>query len=849
MRPALWQVDTGLRMQRIGGEIFGTCHCIRLRPIYSSGELFFVLMYDSMADKGHSTNAAAADGTRPQNRDKNGLLKKGTDKMWKIGDAQPRIEDPKLVRGEGAYTDDRRAANGLFMYVLRSTAASARLDSMDIEAARAMPGVVEILTGADLVADGLGTIRPRISHPGPDGGDMRVPEIFALATDLVQFVGHPIAIVLAETQSQAEDAAEAIDLELTERPATTDVLKAIAEDAPKVWPDLPDNRCYRVEKGNGAAVEAAIETAAHVSRARLKISRVTAVALEPRAAVASWSEDAGYTIELGTQSPHRIRDDLAKVMNEPSDRIRVVAKETGGSFGMKNFAYTEYSLALWAARRTGRPVQWLATRTESFLADSHAREQWADATLALDSEGRFTALDVTIYAALGACMGPSTTHPQVANLGGLAGVYRTPAIRAVVEGIFVNSQMVAPYRGAGRPEATYVIERMIDIAAAETGWDRAELRRINLIGADEMPYKTGLIFTYDSGDFTGVLDRALDAADWSGFPARRDEAAARGRLRGIGIANPIEIAGGPANKPHPEFITLRVAPQGNASLVVGSCDSGQGHATAFRQLLVDRLGLDPEAVDFSFGDTGALAQGTGTFGSRSLSAVGAALYDGIDQLTDQMRPAAAQAMGNGAEASDITFADGLFMTSQGDSVTFLEALAAAPKPIEIESHAGAEGATFPNGCHVCEIEVDPETGQVEVVNYTVVDDVGTVINPLLVKGQIAGGVAQGLGQALMEEILYDPETGQILSATFMDYAMPRAADLPGIDIISFPVPTLMNPLGAKGAGEAGTVGALAAGISAVADALSPRGVTHLDMPATPSAIWRALEGNSLASIR
>lgn len=806
-------------------------------------------MYDSMADKGHSFNALAMEGRRLQYRGKRDVLKKGSIRMWKIGDAQPRIEDPKLVRGEGAYTDDRRAADGLYMHVLRSTAASARLEGVDADAAKSMPGVVDILTGADLVADGLGPIRPRITHPGPDGGDMRVPRIHALATDLVQYVGHPIAIVIAETQDQAEDAAEAIELDLTERPATTDVLKAVAEGAPKVWPDLPDNRCYSVEKGNGAAVEAAIEAAAHVSRARLKISRVTAVALEPRAAVAYWDDATGYCLEVGTQSPHRIRDDLAKVMNEPADRIRVIAKETGGSFGMKNFAYTEYSLALWAARRTGRPVQWLATRTESFLGDSHAREQWVDAALALDAEGRFTALDVTIYAALGACMGPSTTHPQVANLGGLAGVYRTPAIRAVVEGVFVNSQMVAPYRGAGRPEATYVIERMIDIAAAETGRDRAELRRINLIGADEMPYKTGLIFTYDSGDFAGVLDSALSAADWAGFPARRAESEARGQLRGIGIANPIEIAGGPAAKPHPEFIKLRVAPQGNATLVAGSCDSGQGHATAFRQVLSDQLGLDPEAVDFSFGDTGNLEKGTGTFGSRSLAAVGAALSDGVEQLAEQLRPAAAQAMGNGARADDIDFADGAFVSSQGDRVTFLEALAAAPGPIEIESHAGAQGATFPNGCHICEVEIDPETGHVEVVRYTVVDDVGTVINPLLVKGQIAGGVAQGLGQALMEEIRYDPESAQILSATFMDYAIPRAADLPGIDVTSFPVPTLMNPLGAKGAGEAGTVGALAAGISAVADALSPRGITHLDMPATPSAIWRALEGKSLASIR
>ncbi|MFY0691899.1 MAG: xanthine dehydrogenase family protein molybdopterin-binding subunit [Paracoccaceae bacterium] len=759
--------------------------------------------------------------------------------MWKIGRSQVRNEDPKLLRGQGSFTSDRRGDDALEMVILRAPVAAARLLSVDVEAARAMPGVVDILTRQTQDADGLGAVIPRLKHPGPDGGEMRIPEVKPLATELVQYVGHPIAVVIARSRAMAEDAAEAIVVEYGDRDAVVDPLDAAAPDAPRVWPDLPDNLCFRVEKGDDAAVSAVFEGAVHVVRQRLRISRVTAVALEPRAAIASFDPETGFRLDVGTQTPHRVASDLAPIIGVTPKDIRVVAQETGGSFGMKNSGFIEYALALWAARRTGQPVAWTASRNESFQSDAHARDQWADAALALDAEGRFLGVDVHITAGLGACMGPATTHPPVANLAGIAGVYRTPAIHVVVDGVFTNCQQVAPYRGAGRPEATYIIERLIDLAAAQTGQDRVELRRKNMIATGQMPYETPLGWIYDCGEFETVLDKALEAADWAGFAERKARSAARGLLRGIGISNPIEIAGGPVRKPHPEFASVSVALQGNARIVVGSCDSGQGHGTTFRQIVSERLGLEASAIDFVYGDTDAVKQGTGTFGSRSLTAAGTALCEAMDATVEELKPKAAELIG-GADPAQLTFADGVFSGPGGESVTFLEVVAAGKDAVEAEVNASAGWATFPNGCHICEVEVDPATGHVRVLRYTVADDVGTVVNPLLVKGQIAGGVAQGLGQALMENIAYD-ESGQLLSATFMDYAMPRAADISGIDVLSHPVPTATNPLGVKGVGEAGTVGALAAGISAVTNALESRGVTHINMPATPERVWRALQ--------
>ena len=751
-----------------------------------------------------------------------------------------RIEDPALLTGAGCYASDAAAEPGeLVMGVVRSVVAAGSLRALEVAAARAMPGVVAVLTGEDWGADGLGGFVSRVVHPGPEGGPMRRPPFPPLAVGAVHHVGQPLAIVLAETEAAA-DAAEAVEADIAERAAVTDAEAALAPGAPRVWPELPDNLCFRVTRGDAAAVAGAMAGARRVVRQRLRLSRVTAATLEPRSLRARHDAGSGrFTLVTGTQAPHRVADDLAAVLGVPATALRVVSPACGGSFGLKNYGYPEQALALWAAQRLGRPVRWTASRTEAFLADGHAREQWAEAALALDAQGRLTALEVTVRAALGACLGPSTVHSSVANLGGLAGVYRLPAISVTVEGVFTNTQPVSPYRGAGRPEATYVIERMIDLAAQEIGLDRAELRRRNMIGPGELPWPTPLGLTYDSGDFPAVLARALAAADWAGFEARRAEAAGRNRLRGIGLANPIEIAGGPAGAPMPEFARVELAPDGRVALHLGSSDSGQGHASSFRALVAARLGLPAEGIALIAGDTGLVPRGTGTFGSRTLAAAGTALWNGLDTVIAGLRDTAAGMLE--VAPGDVAFAEGRYAVVGTDrSVTLAAVLREHGAPVTAEHFDAAAGATYPNGCHVCEVEIDPETGALGLMRYVVVDDVGRVVNPAIVKGQIMGGVVQGIGQALAEEIRHDPATGQLLSASFMDYAMPRAGDLPGLRVISHPVPTGQNPLGVKGAGEAGTVGALPAVISAVCDALRPCGVRHIDMPATPARIWSAL---------
>jgi carbon-monoxide dehydrogenase large subunit len=517
-----------------------------------------------------------------------------------------------------------------------------------------------------------------------------------------------------------------------------------------------------------------------------------------------------------------------------------VARDCGGSFGMKNVPYPEYAILLWASRRAGVPLRWTSGRLESFQSDAHARDQWVDADLALDGEGRFLALRVEGCANLGAYVGPTTPHSPTNNVGGLAGVYRTPHIHVRINGAMTNTQSTAAYRGAGRPEATYIIERMIDLAAAQLGIDRVELRRRNMIGPEQMPYKTGLTFTYDSGDFPALLDKAMAAADWNGFRARQAASAAKGRLRGLGIANPIEIAGGPTGKPHPEYAKVIVSPGGAIRIESGSADTGQGHRTAFSQLVCDRLDVEPSTISLVTGDTASVAKGTGSFGSRTLAAAGAVIGFAIDKVLDKMAPQAAELLE--AEAKDVVFSGGYFaVPGTNRRARFQTVAAALQAPVDGEVWDSTQAPTFPNGCHVCEVEVDPETGHVSLDRYVVVDDVGTVVNPMLVKGQIVGGVAQGLGQALLEQIVYDDETGQLLSASFMDYGMPRAYDLPFVTVETFPVPTKSNPLGVKGAGEAGTVGGLAVVMSAICDALGQAGVEHIDMPATPARVWRAIQ--------
>lgn len=762
--------------------------------------------------------------------------------MLKIGQSQLRFEDDSLIRGRGRYTDDYRVGGEVAMVIVRSSVAAGKLLGIDTSAAVAAPSVIAVFTGADMIADGIGCFTPGLRHPGPDGGEMRVPPFYPLAVGSVHYVGDPVAIIIAETRMAAEDAAELVVVDVEERPVVVDPLAASLSDAPAVWENYPDNRCFIFSRGDREQVADAITTAATVVRQRLRISRVTAAPIETRSAVACFDPaDGSYRLDIGTQTPHRVALDLASVLDVDPEALQVIAHDCGGSFGMKNSSYPEYAIALWAAKKTGRPVRWAETRLEAFQADAHARDQWADATLALDENGHFLALDVHVTANLGAYLGPATPHPPTGNIGGMAGVYRTPLIHVQVDGVFTNTQQTAPYRGAGRPEATYVIERIIDIAANRIGIDRAELRRRNLVTSGEMPFQTGLIFTYDSGDFPAVLDRALEISRWDAFEERRAESARRGRLRGIGIANPIEIAGGPAAKPMPEFARLELSPDGQARVLVGSCDTGQGHGTAFRQIVAERLGLDPAAMKIITGDTKTIEKGTGTFGSRTLAAAGTGIWRTADAIAERLRERAADHLE--AAVADVVFENAHYSVVGTDrSISFAEILAQEPAPISEESFEPTDGATFPNGCHICEVEVDPETGHIDVVAYHVVDDVGVVVNPLLMKGQIIGGVAQGLGQALMENAVYDPISGQLLSASFMDYAMPRAGDMPNIDVESFPVPTPLNPLGVKGAGEAGTVGSLSVVISAVCDALAPRGIHHIDMPTTPEKVWRLLHG-------
>ncbi|WP_202909564.1 xanthine dehydrogenase family protein molybdopterin-binding subunit [Alkalilacustris brevis] len=752
-----------------------------------------------------------------------------------------RVEDNALLRGQAEFADDLGAdSDGLHIAFARSVSAAGWIGKVQADAARDMPGVACVLTGEDWVADGMGMLESRLNHPGPDDGKMRRPPHPPIATDCVRAIGEIVAVVFARTRAQAEDAAELIEWDIDETEAVTDLARAMHPDAPRVWPEYPDNLCFRLHKGDAEATRAALADAAHVVRHTLPISRVTAAALEPRALRADFDAATGvYTLDLGSQAPHRIASDLAATLGLQPKDIRVISRACGGSFGMKNFGYPEYALALWAARKTGHTLRWTASRVESFNSDSHGRDQLVDAALAIDSDGHFLGLDVTIRANLGARLGPSTVHPPVANIGGLVGVYRTPVAHVTVEGYFTNTQQTAPYRGAGRPEATYVIERLIDLAAAELGIDRAELRRRNMITVDQFPYQTPLAFNYDSGDFVAILDQALDAADWAGFPARREAARKRGRLRGIGISNPIEIAGGPATGPNPEYAAIELTPQGRVMLRVGSCDAGQGHTTSFRMLVAQRLGLEPDEISILTGDTHLVARGIGTFGSRTLAAAGTSIFAGLDEIIAILKQDAADQLE--VAPDDLELIGGEFRVMGTDlTVALRKVLAQRDSTIRTEHYQATDGPTYPNGCHVCEVEIDSQTGVVTLLRYVVVDDVGTVLNPIIVKGQIVGGVVQGAGQALGEQIVYDPDSGQLLTASFMDYSMLRAMDVPMIEVISHPVPTRKNPLGVKGAGEAGTVGALAAVVSAVSDALAPLGVRHLDMPATPARVWQAI---------
>ncbi len=762
-----------------------------------------------------------------------------------IGQGVPRFEDPRLVRGGGRYIDDVVYPGMAFGVVLRSPHGHAKILSIKTDNAKAAPGVLAVIVAADWKKAGLGELPSHTGLKRRDGSPMFKAAYPVLADDRVRWVGDPVAFVVAETAAQAADAAEMIEVDYEPLPAVVSTVKATEPGAAKVWDGCPDNISFVELLGDKAATDAAFAKAAHVVNHRFVINRVTAAAMEPRGAVGVYlpAEDR-YIIHSPVQRAHPYRNEIAKVMKVPESKVRVVCIDVGGSFGMKTPVFNEAPLTMFASKLTGRAVKWMSTRTEAFLSDAQARDNVTEAELALDNDGTFLGFRVKTIAAIGAYL-QNNMPAFILNAGTLAGVYRTPAMHVDITGVFTNTNPVRPYRGNGRPEAGYVIERMVDVAADELGLDPAELRRRNYISPQQMPFKTGLTFTYDCGEFEKNMDLALELADFKGFKRRREESRKRGKLRGFGISNTIERAAAGGT----EGAEVRFDRGGTVTLFSGSMTAGQGHETVFKQLVCDRLGLHPDEVRYVQGDTDEVFYGEGTGGSRTSTMSSAAFTMATDKVIEKAKAIAAHALK--VDAADVNFADGVFSSPKtNQTMTIKEVAIDASNPAKLPASmepglfatavykAGKQN--FPNGCHICELEIDKETGVVEIVRYSVVDDVGTVLNPMLLHGQIHGGVAQGAGQVLMEDIHFD-SSGQLVTASFMDYAMPHAHNLSNIEVESNPVPTKTNPLGTKGAGEAGNVGALPAVANAVVDALSEFGIKHIEMPATPERIWRAMQ--------
>ncbi len=765
-----------------------------------------------------------------------------------VGQGVARFEDPRLLTGGGRFVDDVVLPRMAFGCVLRSSHAHANIRAIDAAQAKAAPGVLLVLAGADWKRSGFGDLPVPGGHKRRDGSPIYRSPYPALAQDRVRWVGDYVAFVVAETYTQAVDAAELIAVDYAPLPAVTSTADAILPGAPRVWDDCPENVCFVHLAGDKAQVDAAFARADHVVRHRFVINRVTAVTMEARGCIGDYDAASGrYTLYAQSQGVHTFRSDLAQqVLKVPESKVHVIAPDVGGSFGMKSAIFNEVALVLLASKLTGRPVKWLSTRSEAFLSDAEARDNVTDAELALDEHGTFLAMRVKTIANMGAHL-QSGTPNFLNNLGTLAGVYRTPAIHADVTAVYTHTNPVRPYRGNGRPEAAYVIERLVDLAADELGIDPVELRRRNLIPAEAMPFKTGLTFTYDCGTFGEILDRALRRADVAGFAGRRADARKRGKLRGLGLSYSIERAGTLGF----EGAEVRFDRSGAVTLFSGSVGQGQGHETVFKQIVCDRLGLHPDDVAYVQGDTDKVFFGQGTGGSRSATLAGSAFHGAVEKIVGKARRLAAHLLA--VDADDVKFADGIFSSAKTNRTLTIKDVAREsvnPAKLPKEMEAGltatlvyrADVENFPNGCHVCEVEIDRDTGQAEVVRYTVVDDVGTVLNPLLLHGQIHGGVVQGIGQILMEDIRFDDASGQLLTGSLMDYALPRAHQLCDIAVASHPVPTKTNPLGVKGAGEAGCVGALPAVANALVDALSEFGVRHIAMPASPERIWRAMRG-------
>ena len=777
-----------------------------------------------------------------------------------IGAAVKRREDFRFLTGRGNYTDDINRPGQTYGYILRSPHAHAQIAKIDVSKAKAAPGVVAVFTGADYDKGGLPCGWQIHSK---DGSPMIEPAHPPLCKDEVRHVGDQVAFVIAETYAQAKDAAELIEVDYKELPAIISTDKADAAGSPQVWADAKNNVCYDWHIGDKAATDAAFAKAAHVTKIDLVNQRLIPNAMEPRSAVGDYDRATGeYTLYTTSQNPHVIRLLMgAFVLQIPEHKLRVVAPDVGGGFGSKIFHYAEEALVTWAAGKIERPIKWTAERSEAFITDAQGRDHVSHAELAMDKDGKFLGLRVSTKANMGAYL--STFAPAVptylyATL--LAGVYSTPAIYAEVKAVFTHTVPVDAYRGAGRPEATYLLERLVEKAAREMKMDQVAIRRKNFIPNDAFPYQTPVALQYDSGDYPATLDMALKMADWAGFEGRRQEAAKRGQLRGIGISTYLEACGiAPsavvgslgARAGLYECGQVRVHPTGSVTIFTGTHSHGQGHETSFAQLISDGLGIPIENVGVVHGDTNKIPFGMGTYGSRSLAVGGSALVKAMDKIIAKATKIAAHLME--ASAADVEFKDGNFTVKGTDkSVPFGQVALTAYVPHNYpitELEPGLEETafydplnfTYPGGTHICEVEIDPETGATQVVNFTAVDDVGRVINPMIVEGQVHGGLAQGIGQALLERCVYDEESGQLLTGSYMDYTMPRADNLPSFKVGNHVTLCTHNPIGAKGVGEVGAIGSPPAVINAVIDALSPLGVTDISMPATPLKVWQAIQ--------
>ena len=772
--------------------------------------------------------------------------------MTQFGIAQPvrRVEDSRLLKGAGRYTDDFSVPGMLHGVVLRSPHAAARITAIDTAAARAVPGVRAVYTAADFLADGIGTLPCAVPMTNRDGSDGAMPPHPVLADGMVRHVGDPVAFVVADTAQAARDGAEAIAVEFSLAPAITDLATAMDAGVPQVWPGTEKNVAFDWEIGNKEETEKLFAQAAHITRLTVVNNRIVVSSIEARAALAQYDAGTGrWTLTTNTQGGWLVKGLISEsVFKVAPEKFRIVTPDVGGGFGMKLFLYAEHVLTCYAARKLGAPVKWASERSEAFLCDTHGRDNITLGEIAIDAGGKFLALRTRNVANMGAYL--STFAPYIPTFAGtsvLASVYGFKGVYAHVLGVFTHTMPVDAYRGAGRPESNYLVERLIDAAARELKIDRVELRRRNMVPPEAMPHSTPVGKTYDSGNFSMVMDAALARMDWAGFPARRTDAEKRGKRRGLGMAYYLEATGGDAT----ERAEIRFADDGFVDLYVGTQSTGQGHETAYIQLTADRLGIDGEKIRVRQGDTDTIPVGGGTGGARSLYSEGQAILATAATVIAKGKQAASEVLE--AAPADIAFADGNFTIAGTDRGISLLALAATQREkakagqnvttLDTAEIANIDHHTFPNGCHMAEVEIDPETGVAAVVRYVVCDDVGRAVNPMIVRGQVQGGVTQGVGQALLERTAFDPESGQLLSGSFMDYALPRADDVPDIEVELVEVPCLTNPLGVKGAGEAGAVGSPPAVINALLDALAADGVTHIDMPATPEKIWRAIAGD------